>query len=52
MLEEFVEDRVVPPESIGEEEPKTQEDQDEPERGAMEFGPIHTRTIRSPPQNE
>jgi hypothetical protein len=31
MLEEPVEDRVVPPESIGEEAPRTQEDQDEPE---------------------
>jgi len=31
MLEEPVEDRVVPPESIGEEAPKTREDQDEPE---------------------
>ncbi len=31
MLEELVEDRVVPPESIGEEEPRTREDQDEPE---------------------
>jgi hypothetical protein len=31
MLEEPVEDRVVSPESIGEEEPKTWEDQDEPE---------------------
>jgi hypothetical protein len=26
MLEEFVEDRVVPSESIGEEEPRTRED--------------------------
>jgi len=31
MLEEPNEDRVVPPESIGEEEPRTPEDQDEPE---------------------
>ncbi len=31
MLEEPAEDRVVPPESIGEEEPRTWEDQDEPE---------------------
>jgi hypothetical protein len=31
MLEEPNEDRVVPPESIEEEEPKTREDQDEPE---------------------
>jgi len=31
MLEEPVEDRVVPRESIGEEAPKTREDQDEPE---------------------
>jgi hypothetical protein len=31
MLEEPNEDRVVLPESIGEEEPKTQGDQDEPE---------------------
>jgi hypothetical protein len=31
MLEEPAEDRVVPPESIGEEEPRTREDQDEPE---------------------
>jgi hypothetical protein len=31
MLEEPNEDRVVPPESIGEEEPITQQDQDEPE---------------------
>jgi len=30
-LEEPVEDRVAPSESIGEEEPKTREDQDEPE---------------------
>jgi hypothetical protein len=30
MLEEPVEDLVVPPKSIGEEEPTTQEDQDEP----------------------
>jgi hypothetical protein len=31
MLEEPIEDQVVPPESIGEEEPRTREDQDEPE---------------------
>ncbi len=31
MLEEHIEDQVVLPESIGEEEPKTREDQDEPE---------------------
>jgi hypothetical protein len=31
MLEEPNEDRVVPPESIGEKEPRTWEDQDEPE---------------------
>ncbi len=31
MLEKPIEDRIVPPESIGEEEQKTQEDQDEPE---------------------
>ncbi len=31
MLEEPVEDQIVPPESIGEEEPSIQEDQDEPE---------------------
>jgi len=31
MLEEPNEDQVVPPESIGEEEPRTREDQDEPE---------------------
>jgi hypothetical protein len=31
MLEELVEDRVVLLESTGEEEPRTQEDQDEPE---------------------
>jgi hypothetical protein len=31
MLEEPVEDRVVLPKSIGEEEPRTREDQDEPE---------------------
>jgi hypothetical protein len=31
MLEELVEDRIVPPKSIGEEEPKTREDQDKPE---------------------
>jgi hypothetical protein len=31
MLEEPVEERVAPPESIGEEEPKAREDQDEPE---------------------
>jgi hypothetical protein len=30
-LEKLNEDRVVPPESIGEEEPRTREDQDEPE---------------------
>jgi len=29
LLEEPVEDRIVPPESIGEEEPRTREDQDE-----------------------
>jgi hypothetical protein len=31
MLQEPVEDRVVPPESIGDEEPRTREDQNEPE---------------------
>jgi hypothetical protein len=31
MLEEPAEDRVAPPESIGEEEPRLREDQDEPE---------------------
>jgi hypothetical protein len=31
MLEELVEDRVAPLESIGEEEPRPREDQDEPE---------------------
>ncbi len=31
MLEELAEKQVVPPESIGEEEPRTREDQDEPE---------------------
>jgi len=31
MLEELVDDRVVLPKSIGEKEPKTREDQDEPE---------------------
>jgi hypothetical protein len=31
MLGEPIENRVVPPESIGEEEPRTWEDQDEPE---------------------
>ncbi len=31
MLEEPIEDRVVPPKSIREEEQKTREDQDEPE---------------------
>jgi hypothetical protein len=31
MLEEPAEKRLVPPESIGEEEPRTREDQDEPE---------------------
>jgi hypothetical protein len=31
MLEKPVENRVVPPKSIGEEEPKIGEDQDEPE---------------------
>jgi hypothetical protein len=30
MLKESIEDQVVPPESIGEEEPRTREDQDEP----------------------
>jgi len=31
MLEELAEEQVAPPESIGEEEPRTREDQDEPE---------------------
>jgi hypothetical protein len=31
MLEELAEEQVVPPESIGEEERRTREDQDEPE---------------------
>jgi hypothetical protein len=31
MLEEPIEDRIVLPESIGEEEPRTRGDQDEPE---------------------
>jgi len=31
MLEEPNEDHVIPPESIREEEPRTREDQDEPE---------------------
>jgi hypothetical protein len=31
MLEEPAEEQLIPPESIGEEEPRTQEDQDEPE---------------------
>jgi hypothetical protein len=31
MLEEPIEDQIVPPKSIREEEPKTWEDQDEPE---------------------
>ncbi len=31
ILEEPVEDQVAPPESIGEEEPRLREDQDEPE---------------------
>ncbi len=31
MLDKPIKDRVVPLESIGEEEPRTQEDQDEPE---------------------
>jgi hypothetical protein len=31
MLEELVEDQIVLPESIEEEEPRTSEDQDEPE---------------------
>jgi len=31
MLEEPIKDRVVPPESIGEDAPRTREDQDEPE---------------------
>jgi hypothetical protein len=30
-MEELAEDRVVPPESIGEEEPRPREDHDEPE---------------------
>jgi hypothetical protein len=30
MLEEPIKDRIVPPESIEEEEPRTREDQDEP----------------------
>jgi hypothetical protein len=33
MLEEPVEDQIVPSKSIAEEEPRTQEDQDEPELG-------------------
>jgi hypothetical protein len=33
MLEEPIEDWVVPPESIGEEEPRTREDQNDPESG-------------------
>jgi hypothetical protein len=31
MLEELVEDRIVSPKSIGDEELRTREDQDEPE---------------------
>ncbi len=31
MLEEPAQDQVAPPESIGKEEPRLQEDQDEPE---------------------
>jgi hypothetical protein len=31
MLEELAEEQVVPPEFIGEEEPRTREDHDEPE---------------------
>jgi hypothetical protein len=31
MLEKPVEKQIVPPDSIGEEEPRTREDQDEPE---------------------
>jgi hypothetical protein len=30
MLEERIKDQIIPPKSIGEEEPRTQEDQDEP----------------------
>jgi hypothetical protein len=44
MLEELAEKQVVPPESIGEEEPRTREDQDEPEseeeqRSSVLFAP-------------
>jgi hypothetical protein len=43
MLEEPVEDRIVPPESIGEEEPRTREDHDGPKvrksNGARSYSP-------------
>jgi hypothetical protein len=38
MLEEPIEDRVVLLESIGEEEPRTWEDQDEPESEEEQWG--------------
>ncbi len=40
MLEEPNEDRVVPPKSIGEEEPKTREDQDEPESEEKQWSSV------------
>jgi hypothetical protein len=54
MLEEPVKDRVVSPESIGEEAPRTREDQDEPEseeeqKSSVLFTP---ETIGNPPQDE
>jgi hypothetical protein len=40
MLEEPNEDRVVPPESIREEEPRTQEDQDELESEEKQWSSV------------
>ncbi len=40
MLEEPIEDQVVPPESIREEEPKTREDQDEPENEEEQWSSV------------
>jgi hypothetical protein len=40
MLEEPIEDRVVSPELIGEEEPSTREDQDEPENEKEQWSSV------------
>jgi hypothetical protein len=40
MLEELAKDRVVQPESIGEEEPRTREDQDEPESDEEQWSSV------------